>query len=324
MAVMVESSLSDRAANPLRILFLGLPGVMAEVILHGLLSRQACIAAVVTPLASVPQLVPARHDGLIPIRPPGHLELQVAGPELRRTLPAIAWEADVPLYAAGPLRSPDVASALRAIAPDIAVVTCYSQRIPHEVLEIPRLGFLNVHPSLLPAYRGPAPAFWQFRDGAADFGLTVHFMDEAFDSGDIAAQAMVEMPAGISGPEADERLALAATSQLVRVLDELAEGVHQRHPQLGPVTAAPWPEDDDFSLPVTWTARRAFTFIRGTQEWNRPYRAATADGALILTAATSYEDDGQMKVPFRVEGEQLWIRFSRGVLHATGHREVGL
>ncbi len=324
MAVMVESSASNRVSGPLRVLFLGLPGVMAEVVLHGLLDRQTHIAAVVMPHASVPQLAPTPGHGLSPIQPPLHLALQIAGPEPRRTLPTIAWEAGVPLYAAGSMHSPDVARSMRAIAPDVAVVACYSQRIPHDVLAIPRLGFLNVHPSLLPAYRGPAPAFWQFRDGAADFGLTVHFMDEAFDSGDIAAQATVVMPDGATGPEADELLALAAAAQLDRVLDELAEGVHLRRPQTGAVSAAPWPEDDDFSVPVNWTARHAFNFIRGTQEWNRPYRAATADEALILTAATGYDDDGQMEVPFRVEGEQLWIRFSRGVLQATGHREGGL
>lgn len=321
MAAMVDSALSLNAPVPLRILFLGLPGVLAEVALDGLLARQAEIAAVVVPQQSVPQFVPAVRQALIPVPPPLGPGLVLAGPQPVRGLPLIAWEAGVPLLAATQLGSPEMVQELRAIAADVAVVACYTQRIPRSVLEIPRHGFLNIHPSLLPAYRGPAPLFWQFRDGAAPFGVTIHFMNEQLDAGDIAAQAEVEIPDGATGPEADALLALSGTALLARVLSQLAAGTLLRYPQTGSVSHAPWPAESEFTVPASWTARRAFNFIRGTEEWGRPFHIVTAGDRLTVTAVTGYEDEARMDEPFRVDGDRLCIRMGRGVLQAVGYRE---
>ncbi|MEZ4833421.1 MAG: formyltransferase family protein [Caldilineaceae bacterium] len=64
-------------------------------------------------------------------------------------------------------------------------------------------GFLNLHPSLLPHYRGPDPIFWQLRDGVEPMGVTVHWMDVGVDTGDIAAQAPVALEDGLSGPRSN-------------------------------------------------------------------------------------------------------------------------
>ncbi len=78
---------------------------------------------------------------------------------------------------------------IKALSPDLILVSCYARKIPQAILDIPVHGSFNLHPSLLPAYRGPAPVFWQFRDGLSEFGVTLHRMTETMDAGEIVAQS---------------------------------------------------------------------------------------------------------------------------------------
>ena len=95
---------------------------------------------------------------------------------------------------------------------------------------MPRLGFLNLHPSLLPAYRGPRPVYWQLRHQAPT-GVTVHYMDEGLDTGDVAAQRPVALPPGLSEAQAERRLMLVGLDLLRGILAELAQGIVRRRPQ---------------------------------------------------------------------------------------------
>lgn len=81
-----------------------------------------------------------------------------------------------------------LAQALRGYDIDLAVVCGLSWRLPQVVLDAPKLGVLNVHTSLLPKYRGPAPVQWAIRNGDPDIGVTIHWMDETIDTGNIVAQ----------------------------------------------------------------------------------------------------------------------------------------
>jgi methionyl-tRNA formyltransferase len=81
-----------------------------------------------------------------------------------------------------------VAQALAGYRSDLMVVFGFNWRLPPEVLALPRLGVLNVHPSALPRYRGPAPLLWAIRNGDPTFGMTIHRMDDGLDTGPILAQ----------------------------------------------------------------------------------------------------------------------------------------
>lgn len=87
-----------------------------------------------------------------------------------------------------------LARLVAAYEPDLALCMGYPWKLPSEVLEIPRLGVLNGHPSLLPRHRGPIPMAWAFREGDAELGMTYHLMDEEFDTGPILAQGSRPMP----------------------------------------------------------------------------------------------------------------------------------
>jgi methionyl-tRNA formyltransferase len=83
----------------------------------------------------------------------------------------------------------------RAYEPEIGLCTGYNWLLPPEVLAVPRLGVVNSHPSLLPRHRGPFPFAWAVRENDAELGMTVHLMDERFDTGPILAQGSRPMPA---------------------------------------------------------------------------------------------------------------------------------
>lgn len=113
---------------------------------------------------------------------------------------------------------------LRAYEPDLALCTGFPWLIPAEAIEVPRLGIVNGHPSLLPRYRGPFPIAWAVRNGETEIGLSYHLMDAAFDTGNLLAQMSIP----ITDDDTEETLFArfpAATAELLPVVfDRLARG----------------------------------------------------------------------------------------------------
>lgn len=219
------------------------------------------------------------------------------------------------------LAAPETAALLAAAGADVACVACFPRRIPSPLLALPRLGFLNLHPSLLPRYRGPAPLFWQLRHGETETGVTVHWMDEELDTGDIARQTALALPDGATGPELDRLLGAAGG----RLLASVCTGVSApagaaaplRTPQPGSGSYHPWPRPDDFALDPRWSAQRAFNFMRGVSEWRMPFTIALGAKTFRLSAAQSCDPAATLSDPWRQIGSELLIRFSPGVLRAT-------
>ena len=108
----------------------------------------------------------------------------------------------------------DLVRLTAAYEPAIGLCAGYRWLLPPEVLSIPRLGVVNSHPALLPRHRGPYPFAWAIREGDAELGLTLHLMDETFDTGPVLAQGSRPMPA-------DQRI-----GSLVTVLQELARELY--------------------------------------------------------------------------------------------------
>lgn len=286
----------------------------SRVALQGLLDAGVNLCALWLPAkadtaASTPllQTPPPRLANVLP----------VLTPHRQRTILHLAWEHGVPAYAIGRLNTPDVQSHLQALDVDVACVACFPQRIPPALLAIPRRGFLNLHPSLLPALRGPAPLFWTFRQGLLDTGVTIHKMDRGLDTGAIALQRPLQLTEGISGPEANHLLAAAGGRLLVRAMEHLAKGTLHFHPQpLANASTFSWPQADDFRIPTQWPARRAFIFMRGTAHWEQPYWVHSPDDAVSIREAVAYDACAKQSVPFQRNGRDVTIQFTPGVLHA--------
>lgn len=120
---------------------------------------------------------------------------------------------------------------VKAFNADIAVVIAYGQILSKAVLDAPRLGCINVHTSLLPKYRGAAPIQAAIREGDAETGVTIMFMDEGLDTGDILLMDHMAIDADETGGSLHDRLSLAAPAALEKALDLLAAGNPPRTPQ---------------------------------------------------------------------------------------------
>ncbi len=120
---------------------------------------------------------------------------------------------------------------LRAFGADAAIVAAYGQLLSPEVLRVPRLGCLNLHASLLPRHRGASPIQAAIREGDAETGMTVMYMDEGLDTGDILLMERTPVLADDTGGRLHDRLAALAPVALERALDLLEAGTAPRVPQ---------------------------------------------------------------------------------------------
>ena len=302
-------------SGELRVLFFGLPAGISAAALEGLLASGVDVVALVVGARSVPHLLPVSSDPwawLSPHVPDGLSLIDVGG--TADTL-GVAWAAGLPVMAVRNFNHLETLAALAGLAADVAVVSCFTERLPAAVLSVPKYGFLNIHPSLLPAYRGPVPVFRQLRDGA-ETGVTVHYMDEGLDTGDIAAQTAVPLPDGISQAEAERRLMLAGADLLRDVLADLARGTARRWPQLPGGSYHSYPDASDYALSVDWPARRAYNFMRATAGDGMLYPVEINGRSEWLTTADHYEPDLELDRPSVRHGRNILIRFNPGILYA--------
>ena len=166
----------------LQALYLGMVGDFSLIPLRHLLAAGVEVVGIV-----VAGQADARSLQLLspPPSPPG---LPLLNPYFDRNIIQLGWQHGIPVWASGRLGDNETVTTLAALQPDVAFVACFSRRIPKVLLDMPKHGFLNLHPSLLPRYRGPYPLFYCFREGEQETGVTLHFMDEGLDSGDIMLQ----------------------------------------------------------------------------------------------------------------------------------------
>jgi methionyl-tRNA formyltransferase len=240
------------------------------------------------------------------------------------TGPAIASEGDVPLILLASMDDENILERVKSLEPDILLVACFPMILSGPWLMVAKQMCLNVHPSVLPSYRGPTPLFWQFREGEHETGVTLHMVEEDLDAGDIVAQSVMPLAVGARFSEVNARLAEAGAALVVDMLNKMSAGIAVPRTPQDAVLASyqPFPKEKDFRFDTHFTAERAFRFMRGTQEWGVPFEVDAGDAVLVLEHALDYHDDARMAVPFEIDGGHLRIRFSEGVLEAVGRRIV--
>jgi methionyl-tRNA formyltransferase len=172
-----------------------------------------------------------------------------------------ALEAGLPVIQPASARDPELLASLRDMGPDVATVVAYGKILPPQLLAVPRLGFVNVHFSLLPLYRGAAPVQRAILDGRTETGVTIMALTEGMDEGPmLGAEIVPILPEDTSGT-LGERLACVGAPLLVRTLDELEDGALEPRPQdASEATYAPKVSADearlDWSKPSEEIARR--------------------------------------------------------------------
>ncbi len=292
-----------------KILMLGSESAFSGIVLKHLLEAGTEVCAFVIHQATPPTRAFEPLGKEIPV--------VVAGSGL-----AIASEGDVPLIHLGSMHDEAVLDRVTRLEPDFLLVACFPMILGGPWLTVPKQLCLNVHPSVLPAYRGPTPLFWQFREGESETGVTIHIIEEDIDAGDILAQSVTPLPVDARFSEVNAELAEAGAALMIDLLQRTSAGVTVPRTAQDGVLASyqPFPKEKDFRFDTHFTAERAFRFIRGTQEWGVPCEVDAGDAVLVLEQALDYHDDARMAVPFEIDGEHVRVRFSEGVLEAVGRR----
>ncbi|HEY8416574.1 MAG TPA: methionyl-tRNA formyltransferase [Limnochordales bacterium] len=191
-----------------------------------------------------------------------------------------AVAAGIPVYQPRRLRDAEALDALRALAPDVICVVAYGLLLPPAVLQLPPLGCVNVHASLLPRYRGAAPIQAALMAGDTVTGVTTMFMDEGLDTGDIILQRPVPIEPHDDAGTLHEKLADAGAELLVETLRLLAAGQAPRRPQ-DHSQASYAPKLDRASAALDWTrpAEEVCNHVRAFAPFPGAY---TAHGERIL------------------------------------------
>jgi methionyl-tRNA formyltransferase len=161
-----------------------------------------------------------------PDKPVGR-EQKITPPAIKTALSA----SEIPILQPGRIKDAAAIEQIRALAPEAIVVMAYGQILPRALLEIPKIACLNLHASLLPRWRGAAPIQAVIAAGDHETGITVMYMDEGLDTGDILLQRKIDIGARDTGGSLHDRLAQIAPSALLEALEMLANGTAPRIPQ---------------------------------------------------------------------------------------------
>lgn len=181
---------------------------------------------------------------------------------------------------------------LKAIAPDVIVVVAFGQILPESILNIPKYGCINVHASLLPAYRGAAPIQWAVIDGLAETGVTTMYMEKGLDTGDIICQSRIPLAADETGGSLFDKLAKEGASLLVRTLKMLEDGTATRTKQDDSRSSyAKMLSKDMGCLDFSKNAVILERLIRGLNPWPSAYTAIQGKTLKIYAAEVVDEEE---------------------------------
>ena len=161
-----------------------------------------------------------------PDRPKGRGRVSVPSP-----VKILAVQHNLPIFQPERLKDKEFADTLRNLSPDLVVVSAYGQILPKEVIETPQMGCINVHPSLLPKYRGAAPMNWTIIRGETKTGVTIMLMDEGMDTGDILTQEETAIEPEETFGKLHDRLADKGATLLLKTCEMIISGIARRTPQ---------------------------------------------------------------------------------------------
>jgi len=231
-----------------------------------------------TPAFAIPSLDAVLAAGEVvavitrPDKPQGRGR-RVEGPPVAKAATQYALEVLQPAS----LRDPAFVGRLRELAPDVAVVVAFGRLIPPEVLAIPPQGVVNLHPSLLPRYRGAAPIARAIAAGETETGVTVLYVSEEMDAGDIILQRPVAIRPDETAVALAVRLAEDGAALLVEALHLLEAGRAPRRPQdASQATWAPRLAREDGAIDWREPAARIVNLVRACDPW--PGAFARRDG----------------------------------------------
>ena len=226
----------------------------------------------------------------------------------------LALQHSLPVYQPEKLRDGQALEIFRSLKPDLAVVVAYGRILPKELLEVPALGCVNVHGSLLPKYRGAAPIQWSVLNGDAVGGITTMYMAEGLDSGDMILQEETPIGENETAGELYERLSQIGASLLSETVKQILSGNAPRIPQEeSQATLAPMLEKPMGQLDFSKPAFAVHKWICGMNPW--PAAFTSLDGMTVKVYRSRIAQG---------EGEPGTVLLGKGLTVACGQGAVEL
>lgn len=251
-----------------------------------------------TPHFAVPVLTQliAHHEviGVVtqPDRPAGRNRQLQASP-VKET----ALAADIPVFQPERVRRPEAIAELRQWQPDVYVVAAFGQILPQTVLDIPRMGSINVHASLLPRWRGAAPIQAAIRAGDTESGVTIMKMDAGLDTGPILSMRTTALSDQETGASLHDKLSELGAALLIETLPGYLDGSVQPRPQPDEgITYAPTIKKEEGKLDWTQPAQVLERLIRAFTPWPGTFTLWNGQPLKVLAAraAPGQAEPGQV------------------------------
>ncbi len=223
-----------------------------------------------TPDFAVPPLVALHHAGYTvpmvvtqPDRPKGRGRA-LTPPPVKQAALGFSY----PILQPETIRDPAIIEILKSINPDFLVVVAFGQILPVAVLQIPKHGAINVHASLLPRYRGPAPIQWAMIRGEVETGITTILMDNGVDTGDMLLKARTNIGPEETAETLHFRLSQLGAEVLIETLSKLLEGsIFPRAQKHDEATYAPMLKKEDGRINWHQSVLRLDAFVRAMTPW---------------------------------------------------------
>lgn len=208
----------------------------------------------------------------------------------------VALENNINVFQPAKLRkNEEVIDTLKELEPDLIVVVAYGKILPKEILEIPKLGCINVHGSLLPEYRGAAPMQWSLINGDKKTGITTMFMDEGMDTGDMLLKEEVEITEEDNFETLHDKMKEVGANLLVKTINSLQMGNLKRIKQPVEGTIAPMISKEMTKIDFNKSSKEIFNMIRGMSPFPGAYME-DVDGKIYKVYKVSYTCDKLLQV----------------------------
>ncbi|HBG5345217.1 TPA: methionyl-tRNA formyltransferase [Clostridioides difficile] len=206
----------------------------------------------------------------------------------------LAIENNIPVYQPVRARDKEFIDTIKSLNPDVIVVVAFGQILPKGILEIPKLGCINVHVSLLPKYRGAAPINWVIINGEEKTGVTTMYMDEGLDTGDMILKTEVNLDENITAGELHDKMMNIGAETLKETLRLIEEGNAPREVQNHEeFSYAPIMNKSLGNIDFSKSAREIHNLVRGVNPWPSAY--TTYNGVTMKVWKTKVLDEKSTK-----------------------------
>lgn len=215
------------------------------------------------------------------------------------------------------IRSEEAIQRVREMKPDVIVVVAFGQLIPREILKMAPYGCLNVHASLLPAYRGAAPIQWAVLNGDRESGVTIMRMDEGLDTGDMISKVIVPLDEKETSDSLFDKLADAGARLLTETLPSVADGtaVYEKQPEESTTAYAGMIKKQMGLIDWNRSAVEIERWVRGMNSWPSAYTKLDGKTLKIWTShVEDQEQTGQIGKILRADKTGMYVQTGWGVL----------